>query len=427
MVNLNLIRRELSIGSYNNFSYFKKNNVNIINSFDNFISENFYNNNFIINYINKFYCSISILENKTIAFFVDDITIENKNTLAKLIFDIIRLLKDSYQKFIVIPYRCHGFGNIVRFPQNHFWNHSDINEFKNSMHLDEELLNKVEIIPMENILKGKLISFEVAFFFPFRMSFIDNLLAEKMPSIFYEMMSYGPLTNNNASVLIPNGIPRQGRPVKNLISTVYAIPPVYENESNIKSRRPIPFPGRNIISISANMKSRCGDNLYNFKKFISNYLNRYEDAKCSLIGFDYDPNIDLDFTPFVENGRLILKNFSLDLNSECSNASIYVHPPIFGGGRSTYIAASNCIWTLSLDYTDAARWVHPEFIFDNEESYYSFILESVNDIEKITLESKKSAHFSEKLLNNIISKVDYIYALEKAKAIYKLKKSSFEY
>jgi hypothetical protein len=424
--NLKMTLRDIYAGKYRKYSYFARNENQIVNGINFFIQSDFYNVNLLNETEARLANSILYDENKELAFFVDDITIEARNTLSKLIFDIIKLLQNDFLKFYIIPYRAHGFKDQVRFPQNHYWNHIDVSEFKESMDLPTDLYEKIKIINLEDILEGRLLKINCAFLFPFRFPFLDKIIGGLIPSIGYEMMVSGQIDKNGATVIIPNGLPSAERYVVDSIATIYAVPPVFFGKNDFKNLRKVPVKNRSIISIASNMKERCGENFYKFESFINSYLDKFIDARVYLIGYNDKLFKNQSLNAYINQNRLIIKPYSTDLNLECVDYAIYVHPPISGGGRSTYIAATNNLWVLSLFSTDAVRWTHPEFRFQETESYYNTILSCSEDLDLIFKNAIKSNSYVSMLLKNTISLIDYRYVVSKATELYKLSVSNMK-
>jgi hypothetical protein len=419
--NLILIRRDISMNLYNNFSFFNKNKNKIVERVDKFIIHNLYDGTLYRDTLKNLSNKIVFKKGAAIALFADDITNERSNTLSSLLFDIIKLLSEDFVKFYIVPYRAHGFKNIVRFPQNHYWDFRTSSCFSKNMNLTEDLTNKIEVVQLEDLLDGRVIEISCGFFFPFRLAFLDRIISGLIPSIAYEMMASGEIIKNGATIVIPNGIPTKLRPIKDSISTIYAVPPVFLSESYQNEIRLNPLNNRSVISIAANMERRCGDGFNSFIRFIASFLAKYNDSKFTLIGCEDIRGRYGDLDQYIDEGRLIVKKFSLNLNEECKPCSIYIHPPISGGGRSTYIAALNNIWTLSLDTTDASKWVHPDFIYYDEQNYYASILNASENLKLIENNSKKSYYYASALLKNSISHIDYMYAINKSIELFNIK------
>ncbi|MEB3341293.1 tetratricopeptide repeat protein [Okeania sp.] len=152
-----------------------------------------------------------------------------------------------------------------------------------------------------------------------------------------------------------------------------------------------------VVTVGFNLNGRISDPEY--LDCLVNLLELYPQLEWYLIGVNNEEEFlsrNVKLPSLYTLGRLKLVKFEEDLLSFYRFCDIYTYPAHSGGGRGTFLAATQGLPILCFKNNDAEGFLPTECIFNNNDDYFSFLEKLIsNPSLRISLGKKNQERVSE--------------------------------
>lgn len=316
-----------------------------------------------------------------IGILLDDLNPSPTATLTKLVFDLIAVLLEHTQ------HKIYLFSSRLQTPDNSFWlptvHQTKMLKLATLMQRynipKKHYKNRVSLIYLNQHFyrpwPRRKLKIDVMVTYPFKHKVLERSLYQHMPVVECEIMS-GISDVKYCDIIVPSGMPEQDwltRYYSQLVLILNARRKFQGVEgSDFQYLSGI---GKFIVTAGKNFDKRLEGNLDEFLTPVGEFLKRNSNLSWIMVGgsTSLSSYLKSNFPDLDQQGRLFNISFESDLPGLFKRASLYVQPPMIGGGRVPAIAIENDCPALSYNFGDCTRYMPRECQFNNHRAMFKKI------------------------------------------------------